>query len=86
MYHLVNNIRVDSDEILDSLGIDWTSPFASNQTYDLTYPYNSSKPTKVWGFEIEQQTNLHFLPGLLQNIVIGYNFSFVKSETFIAFI
>ena len=84
MYHLINNIRVDSDEILDSLGIDWTSPFASNQTYDLTYPYNSSKPTKVWGFEIEQQTNLHFLPGLLQNIVIGYNFSFVKSETYIA--
>jgi TonB-dependent receptor len=84
MYHLINNIRVDSDAILDSLGINWQSPFASNQVYDLTYPYNSSKPTKVWGFEVEQQTSLHFLPGLLQNIVIGYNFSLVKSETYIA--
>jgi hypothetical protein len=84
MFHLVNNIRVDRAEILDSLGITWKSPFAATQVYNLTYPYNSSKPTKVWGFEVEHQTNLHFLPGLLQNIILSYNFSIVRSETFIA--
>lgn len=84
MFHLVNNIRVDRAEILDSLGITWQSPFAATQVYNLTYPYNSSKPTKVWGFEVEHQTNLHFLPGLLQNIVLSYNFSIVRSETYIA--
>jgi len=84
MFHLVNNIRVDRAEILDSLGITWKSPFASSQLYDLTYPYNSSKPTRVWGFEIEHQANLLFLPGLLQHLVLSYNFSFVRSETYVA--
>ncbi len=84
MFHLINNIRVDRAEILDSLGITWKSPFGSSQLYDLTYPYNSSQPTRVWGFEIEHQANLLFLPGLLQHLVLSYNFSLVRSETYIA--
>lgn len=84
MFHLINDIRVDRAEILDSLGITWQSPFASSQLYDLTYPYNSTKPTRVWGFEIEHQANLLFLPGLLQHLVLSYNFSIVRSETYIA--
>lgn len=84
MFHLVNDIRVDRAEILDSLGITWKSPFASSQLYDLTYPYNSKRPTKVWGFEIEHQANLLFLPGLLQHVVLSYNFSIVRSETYVA--
>jgi TonB-dependent receptor len=84
MFHLVDGIRVDRAEILDSLGITWQSPFAATQVYNLTYPYNSKKPTKVWGIEVEHQANLFFLPGLLQNIVLSYNFSLVRSETYIA--
>ncbi len=81
MYHVLNNLRVDNSEILNTLGIKWKSPFGTSQNYNLTYPYNSDKPTKVWGFEIEEQTNLHFLPGYLQFIVVGLNFSWVRSET-----
>lgn len=84
MFHLVNGIKVDRSEILDSLGITWQSPFGATQIYNLTYPYNSTKPTKVWGLEVEHQANLFFLPGLLQNIVLSYNFSIVRSETFVA--
>ncbi|HPN39513.1 MAG TPA: TonB-dependent receptor [Melioribacteraceae bacterium] len=82
MYHVINNLRVDNTEILNELGIKWKSPFGTSQVYNLTYPYNSDKPTKVWGFEIEEQTNLHFLPGYLQFIVVGFNFSWVRSETY----
>ncbi|MFH0736449.1 MAG: TonB-dependent receptor [bacterium] len=82
MYHVLNDLRVDNTDILNELGVKWKSPFATSQNYDLTYPYNSKKPTKVWGFEIEQQTSLHFLPGYLQYIVVGYNFSWVRSETY----
>ncbi len=82
MYHVLNDLRIDNADILTELGVKWKSPFATSQNYDLTYPYNSKKPTKVWGFEIEQQTNLHFLPGYLQYIVVGYNFSWVRSETY----
>lgn len=84
MFHLINGITVDRPTILDSLGIKWKSPFGQQQLYDLTYPYNSSKPTKVWGFEVEHQANLFFLPGLLSHIILSYNISLVKSETYIA--
>jgi outer membrane receptor protein involved in Fe transport len=47
----------------------------------LTAPYNSSAPTKVWGFEFEHQANLSFLPGYLQFLVLSYNFSIIRSET-----
>ncbi len=83
MFHLVDGVRIEGQSILDSIGIPYKSPFATQQAYDLTYPYNSNKPTKVWGFEIEHQTNLTFLPGLLKNLVLTYNVSFVKSETYI---
>ena len=84
MFHLINGITVDRPTILDSLGIQWKSPFGQQQLYDLTYPYNSSKPTRVWGFEVEHQANLFFLPGLLSHIILSYNISLVKSETYIA--
>lgn len=87
MYHLINGVWIQAgggQDFLDSLGIPWTIPpsFESNG-FSLTYPYNSNRPTKVWGFEVEHQTNLRFLPGLLSNIVVSYNFSLVKSETYI---
>jgi outer membrane receptor protein involved in Fe transport len=33
---------------------------------------------------LEHQTNFTFLPGYLQNIVLNYNFSIVRSETWVA--
>ena len=85
MYHLFNQVRTKGDRLLDSLGIQWPYPFDSSFVYFLTFPYNSSKPTRVWGLEFEHQTNLSFLPGLLQNIVLNYNFSLVRSETYQVF-
>jgi TonB-dependent receptor len=86
MYHMFNAIPVTGNRILDSLGIKWRHPFQGNSfSYNLTYPFNSDKPTKVWGLEFEHQANLNFLPGLLHNLVLNYNFSIVRSETFQAF-
>lgn len=84
MFHIINGIRVDRSSILDSLGITWKSPFGTEQRFDLTYPYNTKKPTKVWGFEIEHQANLLFLPGLWKNFVVSYNLSIARSETYVA--
>lgn len=48
--------------------------------YTITEPVNS--PTaKVYGFEIEIQTNLRFLPSPFDGIVISANYSGIKSET-----
>lgn len=92
MYHTLTNIRVTGQTLVDSLGINWQRyvgenpyPFTATQSHDLTYPYNSTKPTRVWGFEVEHQANFRFLPGLLKNIVLDYNFSIVRSETYIIF-
>ena len=99
MYHSINSIPLFSDtvdiygervarrEIVEKLGVDWrlytnTFPFAT-QEFTLTWPYNSSRPTRVWGFEVEHQTDLRFLPGPLKNIVLNYNFTVVRSETWI---
>jgi TonB-dependent receptor len=89
MYHMLNNFNtaaerdangVLQDSIMMFFGIDWKSQMATS-AYNLTLPYNSPDPTKVWGFEFEQQINFHFLPGLLKNIVLSYNFSLINSET-----
>jgi TonB-dependent receptor len=85
MFHMVSNIPMDytrgPGSLLDTLGITWAMPFPRNSPMSLTYPVNSSKPTKVWGFEVEHQANLSFLPGLLSNIVLSYNLSIIRSET-----
>jgi outer membrane receptor protein involved in Fe transport len=69
--------------LLDTLGIKWNPAFPANNPISVTYATNSSRPTKVWGFEVEHQANLRFLPGLLSNVVLSYNFSIVRSETFV---
>jgi len=88
MFHtvtgLVGDYRPgDPGSLLDTLGITWHPSLPSGDPISLTYSVNSSKPTKVWGFEIEHQANLTWLPGLLSNIVLSYNFSIVRSETYI---
>ncbi len=81
MYHLLNGAGVMGNYLLDSLGIGWDSPFVGGTQYSLTVPYNSSKPTKVWGLEFEHQMNFSFFPGFLKNLVLSWNASLVRSET-----
>jgi TonB-dependent receptor len=91
MYHMLNNFNTvavrDSegnlqDTLMQRFGILWPSQMQTTP-YNLTLPYNSPEPTKVWGFEFEHQISFHFLPGLLKNIVLSYNASIVRSETVI---
>jgi TonB-dependent receptor len=87
MFHSVSNIPMDythgPGSMLDTLGITWAMPFPRNSPMSLTYATNSDKPTKVWGFEVEHQANLSFLPGLLSHVVLSYNLSVIRSETFV---
>ncbi|MBN2088636.1 TonB-dependent receptor [candidate division KSB1 bacterium] len=89
MYHMLNNFNTTTakdaqgvlqDTLMQRFGIKWPSQMKSTP-YNLTLPYNSQKPTRVWGFEFEHQINFHFLPGLLKNIILSYNASIVRSET-----
>lgn len=91
MYHMLNNFNttavrdnqgVPQDTLIQRFGITWPSQMGTSP-YNVTLPYNSPKPTKVWGFEFEHQINFDFLPGLLKNIVLSYNASIVRSEAFI---
>jgi len=80
MYHTISGVSLSGQAVLDSLGIPWQTPFGKGY-YTLTYPYNSSQPTHVWGFEVEHQTDFKFLPQPFTNIVLNYNFTIVRSET-----
>lgn len=81
MFHLLNGINTTGNSLIRTLGLDWNT--LHNGTYALYVPYNSPQTTKVWGFELEHQMNFTFLPGLLKNIVLSYNASIVRSETFL---
>ncbi len=88
MFHTVSGIpgtynQGNPGSLLDTLGIAWQPPIPDGLLISLTYSVNSNQPTKVWGFEVEHQANLTWLPGLLSNIVVSYNFSFVRSETYV---
>ena len=91
MYHMLNRFNtaaqrdaegVLQDSIMQFFGIKWKSQMGTS-AYDLTLPYNSPEPTKLWGFEFEHQISFHFLPGLLKNIVLSYNASIIRSETIV---
>lgn len=79
MYHMLNGIATVGDTLIHNLGLDWSSPHRGS--YELTVPYNSPDPSKIWGFEIDHQINFHWAPGLLSNIVLSYNASIVRSKT-----
>jgi TonB-dependent receptor len=85
MYHLFNQVKSKGSQLYKSLGLQWRFPVDSSFVYYLTFPYNSTRPTKVWGLEFEHQANLNFLPGFLRNFVLNYNFSFIRSETYQTF-
>jgi len=86
MQQATNAVRLTGTNGIDSLGIHMSSfpvnfPFSKSTSYYLFTYFNSTRPTHIWGFEIEHQANFRFLPGLLKNIVLNYNFTFLGSET-----
>ncbi|OGU34594.1 MAG: hypothetical protein A2068_04025 [Ignavibacteria bacterium GWB2_35_6b] len=42
---------------------------------------NNPNKTEIYGLEVEWQSNLWYLPGLLKNIVFGINYTYTHSET-----
>jgi TonB-dependent receptor len=80
----MDGLPVTSGEQLREFGIDVESPYG-DRSFVFWYPYNSNKPAWVKGIEIEHQANLSFLPGLWKNIVLGYNMSIIRSQTYIVF-
>ena len=50
--------------------------------YTVIAPENAANDTKVYGLEVELQTNLRYLPDPLDGIVLGVNYSHIKSETY----
>src|ERR1035437_2892042 len=85
MYHTISGLQVyyqDGQRILDSLGLHVVNPFG-NGYFQITYQSNSPKPTRIWGVEVEHQINFWFLPSVLSNFVLSYNFSFIHTETYI---
>jgi hypothetical protein len=86
MQQATNGVLLSNPNVIDSLGIHMSSfpvnfPFSKNAVYYLFTYFNSSRPTRIWGFEIEHQANFRYLPGLLKNIVLNYNLTFLRSET-----
>ncbi|MCW8850025.1 MAG: TonB-dependent receptor, partial [Melioribacteraceae bacterium] len=79
MYHRLNQFPTSDSTLIRSLGL--SADPLHKTTYQLTVPYNSPKPTEVWGLEFEHQINLTFLPGFLSNFILSYNASYVQSET-----
>ena len=68
MVQETNGIRLFGANTLDSLGINFSSypiqyPFNRNFSYYLFTYFNSPKPTRIWGFEIEHQVKFQISPG-----------------------
>ena len=86
MQQATNGTLLSGSYVIDSLGIQKSSfpvnvQLSKNSNYYLYSYFNSSRPTHIWGFEIEHKVNFRYLPGLLKNIVLNYNFTFLGSET-----
>ncbi len=62
---------------------DWSGDRETNPFYGwiVNSPINLDETTKVYGTEMEIQTNLRFLPKPFDGIVISGNFSLIRSES-----
>jgi len=81
-----NGIELSGANTVNSLGINWSTyptkyPFDRNSYYNLYTYFNLPKSTRMWGFEIEHEASFRYLPGFLKNIVLNYNLTFLRSET-----
>lgn len=90
LYHQMNNVSIDDvDSLFRTMGMTWqeTRPYDKiihdRSLHFLYVPYNSSKTSYAWGLEFEHQMSFGFLPGYLSNIVLSYNVSVTRSQTYI---
>jgi len=68
--------------LTDSIAGELNFPNDVGQTL---YSYNNSDKGKVYGFELELQTNLKMLPSPFDGILIGLNYARLFSETSLSF-
>lgn len=78
IFYWLNDIMIMSNAQADSLGL--PKAYGPYRGFAMDKPVNTDG-TKVWGYEIDLQTNLGFLPGLLRNFIINANYSRIWSET-----
>lgn len=88
MVQATNGLQMAGADAVESLGINWRNyttnfPFNGNSVFSLYSYYNSPKPTRLWGFELEHEASFRYLPGFLKNIVLNYNVTFLRSETWV---
>jgi len=86
MVQETNGIKLSGADALESLGINRSSypahyTFNKDGLYNVITYFNSPKPTRIWGFEIEHQANFRYLPEPFKNIILNYNLTFLRSET-----
>lgn len=78
-----NKVIIDEKMAIEEYGLKQeytgqkTSSFVGKQIYSLI---NNPNTVKVKGIEVEWQSNLWFLPGLLQNFVFSVNYTYTESE------
>jgi TonB-dependent receptor len=77
----LSDLHLTSGENMDSLGVRLLPGVSLVQVY-VSLPYNLQQPVKVWGFEIEHQTNFHYLPSFLSHIVLSYNLTISRTQTY----
>lgn len=58
-----------------------TSPSSPYRNYNITQPINSPEG-KVYGFELDLQTNFSFFPSPFDGVILNLNFTKIYSETF----
>ena len=82
-FQVINGLSYTGNAVFDSLGIDYRTPYGDNVRFQLRVPFNLDETTTVYGVEVEHQTNLSWLRGPLSGVVLGYNFSVVRSSTYV---
>jgi TonB-dependent receptor len=79
IFYWLNDITILNTSQADSLGL--PRKYGPYRGFVMDKPVNTDD-TRVWGYEIDLQTHLGFLPGLLKNIIINANYSRIWSETY----
>ncbi len=85
---IVNSRYKVLDSLIGSTGAGWQNDPRFVQAIhtgfitNVSMAYNSSTPSYAWGFELEHQMNLGFIPvSWLQHITLSYNISVTRSQT-----
>ncbi len=86
MFQSMNGLAIRTIDDLRKFGVTLEKSPYPNDPFVIWYTYNSKKTTWVKGIEVEHQANFRFLPGLLKNIVLSYNFSIIRSRTYVPFL